>query len=102
MPGEFARGIGVFLKIGPIGMAIAEQHMHHRAGECPVGAGANQHLDIRLLHGAGVVDVDAGDLRTPVLARQHGVGHHIDLGVHRIAAPDHDQVGLLHLARVHA
>ena len=31
-----------------------------------------------------------------------GMGHHVDLGVHRVAAPDHDQVGLLHLARVDA
>ena len=94
--------VGEFLEIGPVGMAVAEQHMHHRAGERPVGAGADQHLDVRLPHGAGVVDVDTGDLRPPVLAGHHGVGHHVDLRVDRVAAPDDDEVGLLHLARVDA
>jgi hypothetical protein len=30
------------------------------------------------------------------------VRHHIDLGIHRIGAPDHDQIGDAHLARIDA
>ncbi len=99
---ELTRAVGVFLEIGPIGVAVAEQHMHDGAGESAIGAGADQQLHIRLLHGAGIVDVDAGDLRAALLARLAGVGHHVDLGVDRIAAPDDDQVRLLHLARIAA
>ena len=91
---EFARGIGVFLEIGPIGIAIAEQHMHDGAGERAIGAGPDQQLDIGLLHGAGIVDIDAGDLGAAILPGHRRMGHHIDLRVDRIAAPDDDQIGL--------
>ena len=35
-------------------------------------------------------------------ARAHRVGHHIDLGVDRIGAPDHHQIGFRHFARIDA
>ena len=76
--------------------------MHHGAGERAVGAGAHQHRQVGLLHGAVHVDVDGDDLGAALLARARRVGHHVDLGVHRIGAPDHHQVGLRHLARIGA
>ncbi len=76
--------------------------MHDAAGESAVGAGPQQYLDVGLLHGVVVVDVDRRDLRAAFLARAHRMRHHVDLGVHGIGAPDHDQVGDAHLARIDA
>ena len=76
--------------------------MHHRAGERRVGAGLHQHREIGLLHGAVHVDVDRDDLGAALLAGAGRVRHHVDLGVDRIGAPDHDQIGLRHLARIGA
>ena len=56
--------------------------------------------EIGLLHRAVHVDVDGDDLGAALLAGARRVGHHVDLGVHRVGAPDHDQVGLRHLARI--
>ena len=98
-----SRGASVYLfEVVPVRLAVAEQAMHHRAGERAVGAGLDQHRQIGLLHGAVHVDVDGDDLGAALLARAHGVRHHVDLGVDRIGAPDHDQVGLRHLARIDA
>ncbi len=97
---QLARRVGVFVEIIPVGLAVAEQAMHHRAGERAVAAGLHQHRQIGLLHGAVHVDVDRRDLGAAFLARAHGVGHHIDLGVDRIGAPDHHQIGFRHLARI--
>jgi hypothetical protein len=52
--------------------------------------------------GAVHVDVDRRDLGAAFLARADRVRHHIDLGIDRIGAPDHHQVGLRHLARIDA
>ncbi len=49
-----------------------------------------------------VVDVDDDDLRAAFLAGADRVGHDIDLRGHRIGAPDHDAIGLRHLARIGA
>ena len=76
--------------------------MHDAAGEGAVGAGPQQDLDVGLLHGVVVVDVDRRDLGAAFLPRAHRMRHHIDLGVHGIGAPDHDQVGDAHLARIDA
>ena len=76
--------------------------MHHAASECGIGAGPHQDLDIRLLHGFVVVDVDRRDLGAAFFPGARGMRHHIDLGVHGIGAPDHDQVGDAHLARIDA
>ena len=76
--------------------------MHHGAGERAVGARPQQHLQIGLLHGGVLVDVDRRDLGAALLARPHGMGHHVDLGVDRIGAPDHHQIRLRHFARIDA
>ena len=74
--------------------------MHHGAGERAVGAGPDQHRQIRLLHGRIHVDIDDRDLGATLFAGARRMRHHIDLGVGRIGPPDHDQVGLRHLARI--
>ncbi len=99
---KLARRVGVFVEIIPVRLAVAEQAMHHRAGERAVGAGLHQHRQIGLLHGAVHIDVDRGDLGAALFARAHGVRHHVDLGVHRIGAPDHHQIGFRHFARIDA
>ena len=76
--------------------------MHHRAGERAVGAGLDQHRQIGLLHRAVHVDVDGDDLGAALLAGAGRVRHHVDLGVDRVGAPDHDEIGLRHLARIEA
>ena len=76
--------------------------MHHRASERAVGAGPDQHRQVGLLHGAVHVNVDDDDLGAAFLAGARGVRHHVDLGVHRIGAPDHHQIGFRHFARIGA
>ena len=102
MLGELARRVGVAIEIIPVGFAVAEQAMHHRAGERAVGAGPDQHRQIGLLHGGVHVDVDDDDLGAALLAGAGRVRHHVDLGVDRIGAPDHHQIGFRHLARIGA
>ncbi len=51
-------------------------------------------MHIGLLGRAGAVGIDHDQLGA-ALPGAHGVGHDVDLGVDRIAAPDHDQVGML-------
>src|ERR1700685_2875006 len=48
---ELMRRVGVAFQIIPVSVAIAEQAMHHRAGERAVGAGPDQDRQIGLLHG---------------------------------------------------
>ncbi len=97
---ELARRVGVFFEILAVRKAIAEQAVHHRAGERAVGAGAHQHGEVGRLHRAVLVDVDRHDLGAALLSRAHRVGHHVDLRVDRIGAPDHHEVGARHLARI--
>ncbi len=97
---ELARNVGVLLEVVPIGIAVAEEDVHHRAGERGIGAGLEAERDVGLLHGLVAVDVDDRDPRAPLLPRPHRMGHDVDLGRDRIGAPDHDEVGLRHLARV--
>src|SRR6185437_7584992 len=59
-------------------------------------------LDVGLLHGVVVVDVNRRDPGATLLLGARSMGHHIDLSVHRIGTPDHDQVRHAHLARIHA
>ncbi len=74
--------------------------MHHGTGERTIGAGTQAQRQVGLLHGAVVIDVDRHDLGTALLAGAGGMGHHIDLRVDGIGAPNHDQIGLGHLARI--
>ena len=76
--------------------------MHDAACERAVSAGPQQDLDVGLLHGLVIVDVDRRDLGATLFAGARGVRHHIDLGVDGIGAPDHDEIGNRHLARVGA
>ena len=52
--------------------------------------------------GGGAVRINDRQLRAALLAGAGHVRHHVDLRRNRIAAPDHDQVGLRHLPRVDA
>ena len=99
---EFVRMIGVALEIIPIRKAVAEENVHHCAGERPVGARLHQERHVGLLHGGVLVDVDGDDLGAALLARLHRMGHHVDLRMDRVRAPDHDAVGDRHLARIGA
>ena len=99
---QLARAVGVLLEVRPVGVAVAEQHVHDGAGQRPVGARPHAQRQVGLLHGAVVVDVDGHDLGAALLARAGGVRHHVDLRVDGVGAPDHHHVGLRHLARVGA
>ena len=90
--------VGIFFQIVPISQPLAEKHMHDRAGQRPVGAGPHHQRHVGLLHRGVVVDVDHDDLRAAFLAGLHRMGHHVDLGGHRVGAPDHHAIGLGHLA----
>ena len=68
----------------------------------PSVPGFSDEAHVGLLHRRVVVDVDDDDLGAALLAGPHRMGHHVDLGDHRIGAPDDDAVGLRHLARIGA
>src|SRR3954449_2974210 len=76
--------------------------MHDGAGKGAIGTGPQDDLDVSLLHGVVIVDVDHRDLRTAFLAGADRMRHHVHLSVHGICAPDHDEVGDAHLARIDA
>ncbi len=92
--------VGVAGHVGAVGEAVAEQGVHHAAGQRAVGAGADDELHVGLLHRGVVVDVDRHDGGAARLPGLDGVGHDVDLGHDRVGAPQHDAVGALHLARV--
>ncbi len=83
-------------------MAIAEEHIDQRRDQRAIGAGPGHDMDIGGFGRRRPVGIDDNQLRAPVLARLGHMGHHIDLGRDRIAAPDHDQVAFRHLARIDA
>src|SRR3954465_11977718 len=47
---ELTRRVGVFLEIVPVGVAVAEEDVHHGAGEGAVGARLQADGDVRLFH----------------------------------------------------
>ena len=102
MLGKLARRIGVAVEIVPVGFVVAEQAMHHRAGERAVGARPDQHRQVGLPHRSVHINVDGDDLAAALFAGAGRMRHHVDLGVHRVGAPDHDQIGLRHFARIGA
>ena len=63
-------------------------------GQRAVGAGTHREMDVGLLGRAGAIGIDHDQLGAALLGA-HGVGHDVDLGVHRVAAPDHHQVRML-------
>ena len=99
---ELAGTVGIFSHVGAIGKTFAEQHMHHAAGERAVGARPQDDLDVGLLHRVVVVDVDRRDARAALLLGARGMGHHVDLGVDGVGAPDHHEIADAHLARIDA
>ena len=97
---SFARAIRERLEIGPVGVAVAEQHVHDGTGERAVGPRPEAQREIRLLHGAVAIDVDHDDLGASLLARLDRMRHHVDLRVDRVCPPDDEQVGSGHLTRI--
>ena len=65
---QLARAVGVLLQVRPVGVAVAEQHVHHRAGERAVRARPQHEAEVGLLDRAVAVDVDGDDLRAALLA----------------------------------
>ena len=59
-----------------------------------VGARAHRQMQVGALGSAGAVGIDHHQLGAALLGG-HRVGHHIDLRVDRISAPDHDQIRVL-------
>ncbi len=59
-------------------------------------------MHLRLLGCGRAIRIDDHQLGTSFALGLGDVMHHIDLGTHRIAAPDHDEIAVDHLARVHA
>ena len=59
-------------------------------------------MHIRLLGGARAVRVDHDQPGAAGFFRPGHVGHDVDLSVHRVGAPDHDQIRVHHLLADHA
>ena len=76
--------------------------MHDRHRKRAIGARAEDEAHIGLFHGRVAIDVDDHDFRTALFSAAHGVSHDIDLGMHRIGAPDDDAVTLGHLLGIDA
>ena len=92
--------IGVFGQIIPVGQAFGQQHMHHCTGQRAIGAGAQSQVHIGFGGSGGAVGVHHHQRHlTPAPGLLQPV-HEIHLGVHRVTAPDHNQLGLHHLTRV--
>ena len=96
-PGSVIRVLG---EVGAVGMPITEQHVHDRASQRGVGTGLQAQGDVGLIHRAVLVNVDGDDLGPPLLPRFDRVGHDVDLRIHGIGTPDHDQVAFGHFLRV--
>ncbi len=99
---EPGRVVGVARQIGAVGVALLEQHVHDGAGERAVGAGQRREVQVGDLGRAGAVGIDDDELGAALLFRRRDMGHHVDLGRDRVAAPDDDQVGFGDLARIDA
>ena len=91
---EFGRDIGVLGEVGPIRHAFLEQHMHHRTGQRAVGTGLQGQVHVGLRSRAGAIRVHDHELRAALFSGD-GMRHHVDLGVDRVAAPDHHEVRML-------
>ena len=91
---QLVRRVAVAGEIVPVGEALVEQHVHHAAGQRPVGARAQCQMHVGLLGRAGAVGVDHDQLRPALLPGAGDVAHQVDVGVDRVGAPDHDQIGV--------
>ena len=99
---QFVRAIGVARHVGAVGVAVAECHVHHGAGQRPVGARPRREMDVRHRGGGRTIRINHHQLRPTLLPRPRDMRHHVDLGGDGIAAPHHDQIGHRHLARIDA
>jgi hypothetical protein len=88
--------------VSAVGMAVAKRHVHHGARQRAVGAGTQRQVHVGLLRRAGAIGVDHHQPGPARLPRPGDMGHHVDLRVHRVAAPHHDEAGSGHLARIGA
>ena len=91
------RIIRILTEIVPIGKTLAEQHMHHSASQRTISTGADDVFVVRLLHRAGVINIDTSHLRPTRFPRHADMRHHVDLRIDRIATPNNDKIRLLHL-----
>ena len=93
--------IGMAGEIGAVRMAVLQQQVDHRRRQRAVAAGLDGQVQVGLLGRSGAVGIDHHQLGAARLTGLGDVGHDVDLGVDRVAAPDDDQLGLLDLPRIH-
>ncbi len=96
------RIIGKGRHIGPIGMAVAKQHMHERAGQSGIGARLEREVQVRRRRRAGAIGIDHDQPGAARFAGGLHMGHDMNMGRHRIAAPDDQQIGRAHGQRIGA
>ena len=102
MPLNGWRKIGEAGEIVAISQFFLEEYVHHCTGQRPVGAWPQHQVHIGLLGGRRAVRIDHHQLRARLPPGFLYPVHEIDLRVHWIAAPYHDQFGIHHLTRVDA
>ena len=98
---QFGAMIGEVTQIVTVRQAFLEQYMHDGCGERTVCAGTDHQMKISLGGGFGSVRVHHDKLGA-ALPGCCDLSHQMHLGVHRIAAPDDNQVRLRHFTRVNA
>ena len=96
---QLVRHVAVAGEIVAVGEALLEQDVHDAAGQRPVGARAQRQMHVGLLGRGRAVGVDHDQLGPALLSGAGDVGHQVDVGVDRVGAPDHDQVGMLGRSR---
>ena len=94
--------IGVRGEVFAIGKAFREQHVHDGTGERTVRARANHQVHIGLLGRRRAVRIDHNQFCVAVAPRLADVVHHVDLRMHRVAAPHDDEVAGRHFSRIDA
>ena len=89
--------IGVAPQIVPIGMTIAKRDVHNRAGQRRIRTRAHRQVDISRFCGSSAIGVNYNDFSAAPFSCASNVGHHIDLGRNRVAAPNHNQIAVVNL-----
>ena len=88
-------------QVVPVHIPFRDEDVHHAERQRRIRPGPHDERHVGRLDGGGAVDVD--DREQPAaLPGTSDVGHHVDLGRYRVAAPGHDEVGVRHLARIGA
>jgi hypothetical protein len=99
---QLVRSVAIAGEVVAVGQPLAEEDVHDAAGERSVGAGAQRQVHVRGLRGPRPVGIDDDEPRPPLLPGAGDVGHQVDVGVDRVAAPDDDEIRVLgHLGRRH-